>query len=255
MNSTSPDAAWLDCPKSLALTDGELHVWRARLDQSAETIRALHETLCDEEKSRADRFHYPGGREYYIVGRGVLRDILGRYLGLAPDRISFSYSSHGKPALADSAGDASIRFNLAHSGLLVVYAFVLGRNVGIDIERNRPDFAGQRIADRFFSPREAYTLRTLPKDQREAGFLNCWTRKEAYIKARGEGLSFPLDAFDVSLKPGEPAALLMTHGDEGEAGRWSMLALETEPDYAAAVAVEGQGYTLRQYLWEPMHTD
>lgn len=255
MNLIFSDAGWCSRPNSLTLPEGELHVWRASLDQTSETIRALHTTLCDEEKARAERFHYPGGREYYIVGRGVLRDILGRYLDLDPSRLSFSYSSHGKPALAESSGSLPIRFNLAHSGLLVVYAFILGRDIGIDIEKNRPDFAGQRIADRFFSSREAYTLRTLPKDQREAGFLNCWTRKEAYIKARGEGLSFPLDAFDVSLEPGEPAKLLATQGDEGEAARWSMFALDTEPDYAAAVAVEGQGHTVRRYLWGPIHTD
>jgi 4'-phosphopantetheinyl transferase len=255
MTPLSPDNAWLDRPDAVTLSGNELHVWCARLDPPSDTIHALHATLNAEERERADRFHYPGGREYYIVGRGVLRDILGHYLKTEPARITFTYSSHGKPFLDESAVDLPIRFNLAHSGLLVVYAFVLGRDVGIDIEKNRPDFAGQRIADRFFSPREAYTLRTLPKEQREEGFLNCWTRKEAYIKARGEGLSFPLDAFDVSLKPGEPAALVATQGDPEEAARWSLYALETEPDYAAAVAVEGRGYVVRRYLWRPSNTD
>ncbi len=249
MTHREHDTTWSEPPANLRLPTGEVHVWRSRLDQSAPVVEALWETLSGEERERAGRFHFPGGRENYIVGRGILRNILGRYLDVEPALLAFTYSSHGKPFLAHTSDDPPLRFNLAHSGRLAVYAMVLDRDVGIDIEKHRPDFAGQRIAERFFSPREAYTLRTLPKDQREQGFLNCWTRKEAYIKARGEGLSFPLDAFDVSLKPGEPAELLATQGDAGEAARWSMFALETEPAYASALAVRGKGYDLRQFLW------
>ena len=251
MPQRMPNTTWIEPPVALRLAENDLHVWRTRLDQPGPVLEALLATLSAEEIERADRFHYPGGRENYIVGRGVMRSILGRYLQIEPARLAFAYTSHGKPFLADGCGTIPIRFNLAHSGRLVVYAVVVGRDVGIDIEKNRPDFAGQRIADRFFSPREAYTLRTLPKEQREEGFLNCWTRKEAYIKARGEGLSFPLDAFDVSLTPGKPAALLATQGDADEAARWSMFALETEPDYASAVAVQGTGVALRQFMWAP----
>jgi len=251
MARSTSNSTWAQPPETLQLLDDELHVWRTHLDQPTPAVEALFSTLSDEERERAARFHFPGGRENYIVGRGVLRSILGRYLEIDPERLAFAYTSHGKPFLTDRFSAIPIQFNLAHSGRLVVYALVLNRDVGIDIEKNRPDFAGQRIADRFFSPREAYALRTLPKDRREEGFLNCWTRKEAYIKARGEGLSFPLDAFDVSLKPGEAAELLATQGDTGEAGRWSMFALETEPGYAAAVAVRGRGCTLRQYVWTP----
>jgi 4'-phosphopantetheinyl transferase len=251
MSHCIPENRWTEPPESLRLSESDLHVWRTHLDQPAATIQRLFATLSDEERERAARFHFPGGTENYIVGRGVLRSILGRYLEIEPAKLAFAYTSHGKPFLADGCTSVPIRFNLAHSGRLAVYAFVLNCDVGIDIEKNRPDFAGQRIADRFFSPREAYALRALPKVQREEGFLNCWTRKEAYIKARGEGLSFPLDAFDVTLKPGEPAALIATQGDAEEAARWSMHALETEPDYAAAVAVRGQRFMLRQFAWDP----
>lgn len=239
---------WSLPPSDLQLPPDEVHIWRAELNQPAAKVETFLPTISAEERERAERFHFPGGRECYIVGRGLLRRMLGRYLAIDPAAVALVYSSHGKPLLADGCGELPLRFNLAHSGRLVLYGFVLGHAIGVDIEKNRPDFAGQRIADRFFSPAEAYTLRTLPKEVREEAFLNCWTRKEAYIKARGEGLSFPLDAFDVSLKPGEPAALLRTHGDPEEAARWSLYAPETDPGYSAAVAVEGRAWTVR--YWE-----
>lgn len=242
---------WREPTAHVRLTPGEVHVWRARLDQPAAIVDRFWQTLSADEQERAARFHFPGGRDSYVVGRGVLRELLGRYLGMQASEVSLAYSSHGKPALAEGCGSLALRFNLAHSGRLALYGFVLDCLIGIDIEKNRPDFAGQRIADRFFSTREADALRALPKEQREEAFLNCWTRKEAYIKARGEGLSFPLDAFDVSLKPGEPAALLATQGDPQEASRWSMFALHAGEGYAAALAVEGQGADVSCFEWHP----
>ncbi|MCC6697660.1 MAG: 4'-phosphopantetheinyl transferase superfamily protein [Candidatus Hydrogenedentes bacterium] len=251
MSSSHDSLEWREPRQSLGLEPGAVHVWRARLDQPATVIDRYWATLSADEQERAARFHFPGGRNNYVVGRGVLRELLGRYLGMLPSAVSLTYSDHGKPALTEGCGSLPLRFNLAHSGRLALYGFTLDRLIGIDIEKNRPDFAGQRIADRFFSSREADALRALPKEQREEAFLNCWTRKEAYIKARGEGLSFPLDAFDVSLKPGEPAALLATQGDPQEASRWSMFALHVEDGYAAALAVEGQGADVSCFDWRP----
>ncbi|MCC6488135.1 MAG: 4'-phosphopantetheinyl transferase superfamily protein [Candidatus Hydrogenedentes bacterium] len=251
MSASSTNLEWREPGPGIRLAPDEVHVWRARLDQPAAIIERFWTTLSADEQERAARFHFPGGRDSYVVGRGVLRELLGHYLGMQPCNVSFAYSDHGKPALAEGCGSLGLRFNLAHSGRLALYGFVLDHLIGIDIEKNRPDFAGQRIADRFFSPRESEALRKLPKEQREEAFLNCWTRKEAYIKARGEGLSFPLDAFDVSLKPGEPAALLATHGNPHEASRWSMFALHAEEGYAAALAVEGQGADVSCFDWHP----
>jgi 4'-phosphopantetheinyl transferase len=167
----------------------------------------------------------------------VLRAILGRYLGSDPRRLRFHSNHYGKPSLAEPAG--WLRFNLSHSGGLALVAVTLDHELGVDVEQVRADLAGLSIAEQFFSPAEVATLRALPEPDRLQAFFNCWTRKEAFVKARGEGLSFPLKRFDVSLAPGEPAALLATHDDPAEAGRWTLHALSPGPGYVAAVAVYG----------------
>jgi len=212
-------------------------------------VRGLLRTLTLDERARARRFRFPRDRDRFIVARGVLRAILGRYLGVDPGRLRFRYSPYGKPALAGPFEDEGIRFNLAHSQGIALYAVSRGREVGIDVEYVRADLADERIAERFFSPREVATLRAVPAEQRREAFFHCWTRKEAYVKARGEGLSLPLDQFDVSLAPGEPAALLSTPGDPPEVTRWSLQALNPGPGYVAALAVEGNGWRLRCWQW------
>jgi 4'-phosphopantetheinyl transferase len=180
----------------------------------------------------------------------VLRVILGGYLNRAPERLSFSYSSHGKPALAEESDRDAIRFSVSHSHGVALYAFTRGRDVGIDLERIRADLAVVEIAERFFSQQEVAMLRAFRTEEQRQAFFRCWTCKEAYIKARGEGLSLPLDRFDVALAPGgEPAAVLGTQRDPSEAARWSLLELDPGPGYVAALAVEGHGWRLTCWRW------
>jgi 4'-phosphopantetheinyl transferase len=227
-------------PFTFQLERFDVHVWRVVLDQPAIRLQSLWEQLAPEERDRAARFHFPKDRDRFVAARGLLRVILGAYLGVDPAGLRFTKNAYGKPALAEQRGPDDLRFNLSHSHELVLYAITRGREVGIDVEWMRPDLADEEIAARFFSPREVAALRALPEPQRLEAFFNCWTRKEAFIKARGEGLSLPLDEFDVSLAPGEPAALLGTCWDPHEAGRWSLRALSPGPGYAAALAVEGE---------------
>ena len=216
---------------TIELGSNEVHVWRALLDELPPQIDSFLHTLATDEQSRADRFYFQRDRERFITAHGVLRAILGLYLNRAPKCLSFCYSSHGKPALAWESGGDAIRFNMSHSHGVALYAVTRGREVGIDLEFIRRDLEVEQIAERFFSRRETATLRALPADLRKYAFFLCWTRKEAYIKARGEGLSLPLDQFDVSLIPGKPAALLNTRPDSDEALRWALreltLALRT----------------------------
>ncbi|MCA1567210.1 MAG: 4'-phosphopantetheinyl transferase superfamily protein [Acidobacteria bacterium] len=240
---------WVNLPTDTPLADGEVHLWRASLAQTPDALRRLHSTLAPDEAAKAARFHFPRDRDHFIAARGLLRRLLGRYLAQPPDSLRFAYGAYGKPSLGGAAAAAQdLRFNLSHSHELALYAFARGRELGVDLEHMRPDFAGEDIAERFFSAREVSMLRTLPAEARTPAFFNCWTRKEAYIKARGEGLSHPLDAFDVSLIPGEPAALLGTRGDPRELTRWSLHSLDVGEAYAAAVVVQGTDYTLR--LWQ-----
>ena len=246
---TSPVPLWCSPPETFTLGSDEVHVWRATLDQIPSQIQSFLHILAADEQARAERFYFERDREHFIVARGVLRAILGFYLNSAPECLSFCYSSHGKPALTGESDGDAIRFNLSHSHGVALYAVTRGREVGIDLERIRFDLEVEKIAERFFSRREVATLRTLPPEVQRQAFFLCWTRKEAYIKARGEGLSLPLDQFDVSLVPGEPAALLSTQRDPYEVSRWSLQELTPAPGYAAALAVEGHGWHLACWQW------
>jgi 4'-phosphopantetheinyl transferase len=218
---------------------GEVHIWAARLDLGTPALQALRATLSPDELARAERFVFRRDRERFVAARGTLRAVLANYAGIPPGALVFDYSAFGKPVLR---GGGTLRFNLSHAGEIAVIGIVHGREIGVDVEAIRPAFAGEEIAARFFSPAEVAALRALPPEQQAIGFFNCWTRKEAYIKALGEGLSHPLDSFDVSLAPGEPAALLAVRG--APAVEWSLHTFVPAPGYVAAAAVAGRGHRL-----------
>lgn len=230
------------------LTHRDVHVWRSWLDQPHWRVRQLAQTLSVDEQERACRFHFERDRTRYIVARGTLRSILGRYLDREPGDLQFVYGLHGKPCLCDEQGRAAIHFNLAHSHRLAVYAFAQRREVGIDLEYVRPIPHLQQIAASFFSAREVATLSSLPPSQQQEAFYLCWTSKEAYVKAKGLGLAQPLDQLDVSLVPGKSARLLRVEGRPEETSRWSPRWLRPAPGYMAALAVEGQD-------WQPTYYD
>lgn len=242
--------SWHLPPKTLLLGSDEVHVWQAVLNRPLSQVQSLFHILAVDERARAEQFVFQRDREHFIVAHGMLRAILSRYLHSTPEHVSFRYSSYGKPALSEESGDDTLRFNLSHSHGLALCAVTRGREVGIDLERIRSNVEFEQIAERFFSHREVATLRMLPPDLQQQAFFLCWTRKEAYIKARGEGLSLPLDQFDVSLVPGEPAALLHTQGDPYETLRWSLQELTPAANYAAALAVEGQNWRLSCWRWD-----
>ncbi len=195
----------------------------------------LRKTLCDEELERAAKFRFERDRHRFVIRQGILRTILARYLGAAPEDIRFQFTEFGKPEVALSAGPPSLFFNLSHSGHFALFAFSGDGAVGVDIERMVPERADAEVAERFFSDGEVEMLRGLTGSDWRQGFFNCWTRKEAYIKARGEGLSFPLDAFEVSLLPEEPAVLHRVRGAGAEVRRWMMVNVCVEEGYVAAL--------------------
>lgn len=233
-----------------ALGRGDVHVWRTGLDQPAGAVALLAESLSGDERDRAARFYFERDRRRFTVARGELRALLGAYLGVPAAAIAFDYGSHGKPRLAGALAAGDLRFNVSHSAGVALYAVARGREVGVDVEGHREDFATAEIAERFFSPAERGALAALPLDRRCAAFFACWSRKEAYIKARGLGLSLALDGFDVSLAPGEPAALLATRDDPAERDRWTLRALDPGPGLAGAIAAEGRDWTLSCWRWD-----
>ena len=231
---------WNTAPAVLNLGGAEVHVWMSRLDVCEPKLNELEQTLSADEQLRAARFHFVEDRNHYVTGRGLLRSLLGQYLAADPRELKFSYNPFGKPELAAASGQAELRFNLAHSHGLALFAFTREREVGVDLEWIRPDFATNEIAERFFSRAEVAVLRALPPEMQAQAFFNCWTRKEAFIKAHGMGLSMPLDQFVVTLAPGESPALLSAEGDPQAANRWAMHALDTAAGYVAALAVAGK---------------
>ncbi len=231
------------CEQLPPLTDREVHIWHVPLDWDAAYVAELHCLLSEDERRRADRYHFHRDRDHFVVARGFMRSLLGSYLDLAPAQLRFTYSAHGKPGLDDSR----LTFNLSHSAGQALLAVTLARAVGVDIEFLRGDFSCVEVARHFFSHREQAGLEALGRDAQTTAFFNCWTRKEAYIKARGEGLSLPLDQFDVSVAPGEPAKLVATRPDAAEAWCWTLRELQVEPGYVGAVAVEGIGLQMTQF--------
>lgn len=226
-------------PAATDLGNGTIHVWRGSLDQGQDVLRRLGSLLSDDERERADRFRFAGDRARFVVGRGLLRLLLGRYVGVDGAQVRFHYGQQRKPALV---GDGPY-FNLAHSGATALYAFSASTELGVDVELRRADLDGDQIAERFFSPGEVKALRALPAEEQPQAFLTCWTRKEAFLKARGDGLILPLDSFDVTLAPGEPAAVVRTGWCAAESSRWQLADLsDIEHGYIAAVAAPTTGW-------------
>jgi 4'-phosphopantetheinyl transferase len=234
-------------PDHLELGVDEVHVWQAGLDGHETTgLRAL---LAADEISRADRFLFANDREHFIAARALLRTLLGAYLDIAAAEVRFAYEDKGKPALADRQPRA-LKFNLAHSHGRALYGLSRGRELGVDLEFVKEEYESEKIAERFFSPFEIAKLGLVPAKLKPQAFFECWTRKEAYLKARGTGLSLPLDEFDVSFGPGETAALLRSHDGPEEVARWSMRSIDAPDGYVAALVVEGHDWTLRTFALE-----
>ena len=246
MKSTTERSSPLATPD---LARREIHVWCASLATDETTLQRLESTLADQERERARRFIFERDRDRYIAARGILRDLLGKYLHCAPRSIEFVYGPYGKPALASDALRPAICFNLSHSHGLAAVAIGQEREVGIDVELIRAEFASEAIAKRYFSAREIDELSRLPAELRTEGFFLCWTRKEAYIKAKGDGLQIPLDSFDVSLSPGRPATLSSV-----DQPRWGIESfvptLVSERRFAAAVVAEGKDWIARYFEWK-----
>jgi len=216
------------------LHPGVVHLWQRRLDASAAEVNAYCRLLSSEEQERARRFRVERPRKEFVLTRGTLRTLLAQYLGITPQEVHFRYAVRGKPALE---GESGLCFNVSHTDGLALMAFVMRRTIGIDVENLVRGVDAQRLAERFFSERERQALRSLRGDELQAAFFRCWTRKEAYIKAKGDGLSLALDQFDVSIAEQDHDALLATRPDPTEATRWTVCDVPMGTGYVAAVAV------------------
>ncbi len=254
-----------------------IHIWRVFLGLSAPHVQRLRSILSDDERARADRFRFKAHRERFVAARGMLRVILGRYLNQPPEHLQFRYGPYGKPALkpveAFEGGGimdnlllsyscvdfgTMLRFNVSHSQDMALYALAWGRPVGIDLEYIQARDEGtnsvtnhslERLVARFFSPLEQKAFEELPLAQRTLAFFKCWTRKEAYMKARGQGFTLPLQQFTVSVAPNESARLLSDNHDPQAVANWTLQDLEPGYGYVAAVAAPGSDWRLACWQW------
>jgi len=233
--------------RQLELGPGEVDLWLASLDCPPAPLRAMTKTLSADETER--QFHFDADRAQFMKARAILRDLLSRYLGCTAGEIVFAYESRGKPRLGDiKSNTQDLRFNLSHSGDAALYAIARGRELGVDIESIRPGMPWERLANCFFCPSEVVKLHEWPAHQRTFGFFTCWSRKEAYIKARGDGLSIPLNSFEVSVEPSEEPALLAA-ADPDELMRWSFWEVPLGESFAGALVVNGRPSRVRLLIW------
>ncbi len=250
--TTVTHSEWTAPPEQLSLLMGELHIWRILFSRLRDSVDEAYETLSEDERQRAGRFRFEKDRVQSMLSRAALRSLLGRYLSAKPRDIVFNYGPSNKPGLEHPIPSdvTPFSFNVSHSGDIALIAIAALPNVGIDVEIIRPDFATAEVAKRFFSPGEVRKLQSLAKREQAEAFFNCWTRKEAYIKAVGVGLSIPLDSFDVEFGPGKQARLLEIRGGLERASAWWMSSLDAGDGYAAAVVARGKPATLAGYDYE-----
>lgn len=239
------------CKSTLVISRDEVHLWRVPLQVRPPALERLWHLLSVDERQRADRFRRESDRNRFITARGRLRQIIAGYVRTDADRVRFDYNAHGKPALFMPSRRHWLRFNVSHSGQLAVYAMAREREVGIDLEYIHTTFAPMQIAKHFFTPNENAELNALSEPLQRQAFFRCWTRREAFIKARGEGLSLRWNRFDVSLARGTSMPSQIDD-DAFEASRWSLYTFIPAPDYTGAFAVENTSSPLKWWRWIEM---
>ncbi len=234
---------------TLELARDDIHVWAAPLCVDSAVLEHFRTTLSPEEKDRAERFKFEKHRNRFIAGRGALRDVIGHYLNTKPADLRFSYSANGKPGLLINPTPGDFHFNLAHSDDLALIAVTRIGMLGVDVECIRPVKEMDQLVARFFSPRENALFEKLPPDEKPSAFFNLWTRKEALLKATGEGITRSLSLVEVSFLPGEPARLLAISGDTVKAAEWKLEDFSPAPGFVGAVAIKAGNMIVKCGKW------
>jgi 4'-phosphopantetheinyl transferase len=241
---------WLPPPVRLELNGNEVHVWAVALDPVPARLAALAAWLSPDERDRAERFRFSGLRTRFTAARGHLRSLLGNYLQLPPQRLEFAYHSRGKPSLT-GLGAGQIHFNLTHSQDLALIAVTRAGEVGVDVEQIRSMRDGEAIAERFFSVREVEAFRGVPSAARDAAFFSLWTRKEAWLKATGDGITESLAKIEVTFLPGDTPRVLAIAGDALAGEAWSICPLNPASGFVGAMAIRCPSVRLQCWCAQP----
>jgi 4'-phosphopantetheinyl transferase len=239
--------SWQEPLADVAIYSRQVHVWRVWLDTQDDLVGELNLELSADEKEKATQFRRVSDKTRYIIAHARMREILNKYLDIPPEDIAFAYNRYGKPELEPTINPMGLNFNLSHSGAVALLAVTVGFKVGVDVEQVKRNAATEEIAHRFFSPGEIEMLISQPENLRTEAFFRCWTRKEAYIKARGEGMSIPLNEFEVNFLPESQPKKFAVDGDEEGLTHWSLFHLEPMNDYVGALAVGGHPVEMKTY--------
>ena len=239
---------WISSPGNIELKPDSVHIWSVHISQNKSNLTYFWDLLSTDEQKKANAFYFSKDKNCSIIARGVLRELLGSYLKIDPKHIEFQYGKNGKPMFGNPE---NIEFNISHSGDVIIFGFTKNNEIGIDVEYIKQDPELLEIASNFFSDEEVKSLYELDTSERLLGFFNCWTRKESFIKAKGDGLSFPLKEFVVSLSPYKKTALLKTKWDANEKSKWVLESFVPSSGYVGAIAVQGRIKSLHYLKWNP----
>ncbi|HTL71825.1 MAG TPA: 4'-phosphopantetheinyl transferase superfamily protein [bacterium] len=247
--SAVESTVWTEPSTLPAPEPGEIHLWRISLASQLDEDIRLKKLLSSEELDQAGCYRFVRDQRRFIIRRAVLRQLLAACLATSPLAVRLELGVHGKPIVSGQADGGDLRFNCSHSGDWALVALARGIELGVDLEQHQPMSDAADVAKKFFTTAEINELNHLPSALKTAGFFNCWTRKEAFVKALGLGLSYPLNRFVVSLSPEKPAALLAVTDDPAALEKWSMISLKVVPEYSAALVFEGKSAALKYFAW------
>ena len=237
---------WLKAPTNVELLSNEVHIWRENLDNVKPLLEDFAQVLSEDELVRARRFHFEQHRQRFIAGRGILRNILGRYLNIEPSQINFGYEPRGKPFLDESCNQINLKFNLSHSQNYALYVMSLNNSIGVDLECINSKTDVVSLAQRFFSPSEFAVIESVSPEQQQQLFFRYWTCKEAYLKATGTGLR-DLQKVEIYLTPEQPAEL--NNSDISNSSEWSLLEIQPFSNCAATVAFTGEDLKFKYWYY------
>jgi len=241
--------SWPSPPAELPALERSVHVWAVGIDDASIDFNRAREVISLDERERAERFIFERDRRRYLVAHGALHAILSRYLKIDPATLRFDIGSNGKPKLPSAHTPSGVDFNLSHSNKMALLAVTHGREVGVDVEYVQENFEFQQVAERFFTAREVAAMRSLPSPLQRQAFYKCWTSKEAFLKAKGTGLSGKLDEVEISLTTEQRVRI------QARVPGWSLAELAPGDGYEGALVVEGPLMPVHCYLWKPQITD
>jgi len=246
MNGSEPSPSWVVPPAKGVLVAGEVHLWRAETNAAQLCVDCCAAVLSAAEQERAAKFRFAKDRRLYTVAHAALRSILADYLNITPTNLQFDAGANGKPRLAPALAKDGMQFNLSHSHELALIAVTREREIGVDVERVKEDFAFDELAERYFTAREVSAIRALPKELRRRAFYQCWTSKEAFLKAKGVGLSGKLDEVQITLNDAGKVEI------QGKLAKWSLVELHPASAYVGALALQEPNCQFKYYQWRPL---